>query len=103
MPSDVALALVPFDAYVQRCTPETARILVTGFAPEVSYYARRGFAGGHPSLYRGYYASAAEQQRIVDRLGREQVLFVVETAEGSEPFADSFPQVRGICRGVSRR
>ena len=49
--------------------------------------------------YRGYYASAAEQQRIVDRLGREQVLFVVETAEGSEPFADSFPQVQGYLQG----
>ena len=99
MPSDIALALVPFDRYVQVCTPETARVLVTGFAPEVAYYARRGFAGGHPSLYRGYYASDAEQRRIVDRLRREQVLFVVETAEGAEPFGTSFPLVQDYLRG----
>jgi hypothetical protein len=93
MPSDLAYALVPFYRYVQACTPGTARLLVTGFAPEISYYARRGFAGGHPSLYRGYWSSERAQRAIVDRLQRELVPFVVASPEGVGQFAGSFPIV----------
>lgn len=93
MPTDLAFALVPFFRYARECTPRDTRILVTGFAPEIAYYARRGFAGGHPSLYRGYYSSPADQQDIIGRLARERVLFVVASPEGVADFADSFPIV----------
>lgn len=96
MPSDLSFALVPFYRYLDACTPPEARILVTGFAPEVAYYARRGFAGGHPSLYRGYYSSDRDQREIVERLERELVLFVVASPEGVEQFASSFPLVNAF-------
>jgi hypothetical protein len=96
MPSDLAFALVPFYRYAQACTPEGARVLVTGFAPEVSYYARRGFAGGHPSLYRGYWSSEQDQRRILDRLRGELVPFVVASPEGVEEFASSFPIINAF-------
>jgi hypothetical protein len=96
MPSDLAYALVPFYRYVQACTPDNARLLVTGFAPEIPYYARRGFAGGHPSLYRGYWSSDRAQRAIVDRLQREVVPFVVAAPEGVEQFAGSFPIVNAF-------
>ncbi len=98
MPSDLSFALVPFYRYLDACTPPEARILVTGFAPEVSYYARRGFAGGHPSLYRGYYSSDGDQRNIVRRLERELVLFVVASPEGVEQFDSSFPIVNAFVR-----
>jgi len=93
MPTDLAFALVPFYRYVQACAPPNARILVTGFAPEIAFYAARGFAGGHPSLYRGYFSAPADQRAIVARLDRELVLFVVASPEGVGDFADSFPIV----------
>jgi hypothetical protein len=96
MPSDVAFALVPFYRYAQACTPEDARVLVTGFAPEISYYARRGFAGGHPSLYSGYWSSDRDQRRILERMQRETVPFVVASPEGVEQFARAFPLVNAV-------
>jgi hypothetical protein len=77
MPSDFAYALVPFYVYVRACTPADARLLVTGFAPEVPYYAGRGFAGGHVTLYAGFHASAVEQEQTIARLERQLVPFVV--------------------------
>lgn len=93
MPSDTAFALVPFFQYVRACTPDTARIFVSGYVPEVNYYAQRGFAAGHAAVYRGYYSSDADQRDMIERMQRELVLYVVASPDGVETFAESFPLV----------
>jgi hypothetical protein len=93
MPSDLAFALVPFYRYVQECTSPDARLFVTGFAPEVAYYARRGFAGGHVTLFSDYYSSTADQRQTIERLGGENVPFVVIPPGGIPELEVRFPLV----------
>jgi hypothetical protein len=94
MPSDTAFALVPFYEYAKACSAPEARVLVLGYSPEIPYYTDRGFAGGYPSLYAGYFSSVAEQQRAVKRMRREPVAFVVAAPEGIRELATSFPIVQ---------
>jgi hypothetical protein len=96
MPSDFAYALVPFYVYVRACTPSDARIFVTGFAPEVPYYAGRGFAGGHVTLYAGFHASVAEQQQTVARLERQLVPFVLVPPNRFAEFERLYPHVAAL-------
>ena len=93
MPSDFAFALVPFFRYVQACTPPHARLLVTGFAPEVPFYAGRGFAGGHPVLYAGFHASPQEQRETLLRMARQTVPFVVVPPDRYDEFRRLYPDV----------
>lgn len=93
MPSDLAFALVPFFQYVQRCTAADARILVAGSIPELSYYARRGFAGGQPALDGVYYSSPELQTRIVAQLQRENVPLMVAAPDGIERLTGTYPGV----------
>ena len=99
MPSDTAFALVPFFEYVQACTPSTARILVAGNLPEASYYARRGFAGGQPSLDGVYYSSPPLEHRIVEQMQRELVLFLVAAPGGLQRLSDVYPIVYAYVMG----
>ena len=98
MPSDIAFALVPFFKYVQACTPAEARILVAGSIPELSYYARRGFAGGQPALDGVYYSSPELERRILAQMQRELVWFVVAAPDGFERLADAYPAVLAYVR-----
>ena len=47
LPSRAAVALVPFYAYVDRCTRPEHRLLAVGNIAEVPVFARRAFAGRH--------------------------------------------------------
>ena len=81
IPSRQAAALMPFMAFLQRCTPSTDRLLVTGLRPEIYVLSRRGFAGGHVSYAPGYYGSVREQTLTVSRLRRQSVPFVLRLQE----------------------
>jgi hypothetical protein len=81
IPSRYALALMPFMAYVDRCTAPQDRLLVTGFDPEINVIANRGFAGGHSSFRPHFYTSDADQARSVDTLRRQSVPFVVSISQ----------------------
>ena len=93
MPTDFAFALVPFYQYVQVCTPPHARLLVTGFAPEVPYYARRGFAGGMLMLYGGFDATPRDQRRMLERAERQLVPFAVVPPDRSAELNRLYPEV----------
>ena len=82
IPSDFAFALVPFFRYVQACTGPQARLFVPGFIPEVPYYSRRGFAGGHVTSMGPFYGSDAEQRETIARMSRQDVPFVVAAPGG---------------------
>ena len=93
MPSDFAFALVPFYHYVRACTPPEARLFVVGFAPEVPYYARRGFAGGVVTLFGGYHAAPAEQELVLARLREQLVPFVVIPPETAGDLHERYPRI----------
>jgi len=77
MPAGPVAALVPFLKYVERCTTPAHRLFVPGYAPEVSVYARRPFAGGDSMFLPNYHASADYDRQVAGRLERETVAFVV--------------------------
>jgi hypothetical protein len=93
MPSGLGAALVPFFTYVRACTAPGDRLLVTGFAPEVPYYAGRAFAGGHVTLFSPYYSSERDQRTLLRRLRGESVPLVVVPPESAADFAAGYPLV----------
>jgi len=76
--------------YVLECTQPTDRLFVTWFAPEIAFYAERGFAGGQVHLLPGWHQSASDQQLTVSRLRRQQVPIVLADAGGDAVFRRRF-------------
>jgi hypothetical protein len=83
--------------YLMTCTPETSRVLVSGFGPEIPVLARRPFAAGLPSWIPGYYTSQGDVGRARAQLSREQVSMAV-MLEGSRPFVESWPELAAHLR-----
>jgi hypothetical protein len=76
-------------AYIRACTPEGSRVIVDGFAPEVYYFAQRGFAGGMPVFFGGHWTAPRDQERTVQQLRREFVpLAIIDPA-----FASAYDRV----------
>lgn len=90
------LALVPFFDYLDRCTTTQHRLLTTGYAPEVYVYSRRLFAGGMKVFMQGYSQSAADQRRIISRMDREVVPFVLLLTDLLPEFRKGFPRVNAF-------
>jgi hypothetical protein len=85
--------LIPFFEYLDRCTTPRHRLFVTGFAPEVFVYARRPFAGGQSTFVEGYFSSADREARILGRLERQLVAFVLVPAEEYPTWEREFPRL----------
>ena len=94
-PSRIIQALVPFFEYTDRCTAPDQRLFVAGEAPEVYVYARRLFAGGQPALRSGFFQTAADQRRLVDRLRQQQVPLALVLPDSD---AERFPLVMAELR-----
>ena len=100
LPSRAAVALLPFYAYVERCTTRDHRLLVVGFVPEVLFFTQRAFAGGQPIFLGGYYGSEAYQRSVLRQLAREIVPFVLVPGEAyTNEFGVAFPLVAAYVRG----
>jgi len=79
--------------YVLRCTAPNDRLLVLGaFAPEVYFYAERGFAGGQVHFMSGWHDSPEDQVLTTERLRRERVPIVL-VGGGQDRFEFGFPMV----------
>lgn len=98
MPTAVAAGVKPFIEYLDRCTLASDRLLLAGFLPEVAYFARRPFAGGQSTFVDGYYGSGEDQRRVVERLGRQSVPFMLSREEDAAEFDAAFPIVAGYVR-----
>ena len=86
-PSRYSAALLPFLAYVKRCTGAGDRLMVTGLFPEVYVLADRGFAGGQIAFLPAFYEDDEEQALTIARLEQQSVPFVllVEDVELNMP------------------
>jgi hypothetical protein len=79
-PSRVSRALMPFIAYLDRCTAPSERLIVTGEFPEILVIAGRGFAGDGV-VFGSWYASETNQGRTLERLQARPPLFVLQAGD----------------------
>jgi hypothetical protein len=93
-PSGEAFGVVP---YLAECTRPDDRVLVTWFAPEFYYFAKRGFAAGHAVFASvAAFATEADQKKMVSRMrtGRVPVVFVNTRDHGQ--FAAAYPELDAL-------
>ena len=84
--------------YVLDCTAPSDRVLVTWFAPEVFYYAERGFAGGQVYLHAPWHASVADQRLTLARMQQQSVPIVLGRRDEQEEFRQQFPLIYDYVR-----
>ena len=85
--------LAALTRYLLDCTAPSDRILVTWFAPEVFYYAERGFAGGQAYLYGKWHASVSDQRLTIERMQRQSVPIVLARGDEVHTFRQGFPLI----------
>jgi hypothetical protein len=83
-PNPMVTTLFPFFAYVDRCTTQNQRLLVTGYAPEVYVYAHRAFAGGQKVFMQGYFDSRGDQELVIRRIRHQNVPLVLQISDDLE-------------------
>jgi hypothetical protein len=89
-PSYVSSALMPFFAYLDRCTTPADRLIVTGEFPDVLVLAGRPFASDGVVM-GAWYSSAIHQDLTLERLRQRPALFVIYV--DAAPFRARFPLI----------
>ena len=80
-------------SYLGSCTDSDARILALTFAPELFFYARRGFAGGLVTLTPGTYVTGRHAALMMERLSREDVPLVILDSETEQEVRLGYPRI----------
>lgn len=93
VPSRNSEALLPFYAYVERCTSPGDRLVMTGLQPDVFVLANRGFAGGQMAYRPAFYASEENQRKAIARMQSQSVPFVIVSLEEERGFRGALPLV----------
>jgi hypothetical protein len=75
-PSRPAAALMPFFEYLDRCSAQTDRLIVTGEYPDIGVLAARPFASDGV-VFGAWYSSSVRQDRTLGRLRGRPALFVI--------------------------
>jgi hypothetical protein len=83
----------PVLGYLDTCTAASDRVYLTWSAPEYYFFARRGFAGGQALFVARGFATALDEDRVLDRLGRERVPVVLINETQRREFASVYPRV----------
>jgi hypothetical protein len=93
MPSRVASSLVPFFAYADRCLDPRDHILIPAYAPEVSVWSRRPFAGGQvwfqPELLRG----EDDHRFVMARLAEQRVPVAILLSPSAQQVTSRFAEL----------
>ena len=79
--------------YLFDCTAPSDRVLVTWYAPDVFFFAERGFAGGQTFLYGGWHASVASQRLTLERMQQQSVPIILAREDRVEIFREGFPLI----------
>lgn len=80
--------------YLNTCTDARDRVLVTWFAPEYYFFARRGFAAGHALFTSSRaFATPRDRRKMIARLQRERVPIVLVNATSRPQFASWYPEL----------
>jgi hypothetical protein len=93
VPSRNSEALLPFFAYVERCSSPRDRLVMTGLSPDVFVLANRGFAGGQMAYRPAFYASERDQRKAIARMQAQSVPFVIVALEEEAGFRGALPLV----------
>jgi hypothetical protein len=93
VPSRNSEALLPFYAFVERCSSPADRLIMTGLSPDVFVLANRGFAGGQMAYRPSFYASEKDQQKAIARMQRQSVPFVIVALEEETGVRGALPLV----------
>jgi len=81
-------------AYLRQCTTPDHRVLLTWFAPEVYFFAQRGFAAGAGVLFGAHWSEPRFQQRMLAKLSTESVPLVIRhDNRGESPFRLVYPLI----------
>ena len=84
--------------YLFDCTSPSDRVLVTWYAPDVFFYAERGFAGGQTFLYGGWHASVSDQRLTIERMQQQSVPIILAREDRVETFRQGFPLIYDYVR-----
>ena len=76
--------------YVRECTRPADRILVTLFAPEIAFFAQRGFAGGLVALHGVHWSEPRFQNRSLQLLTDNPPGLVIQRS-GDTDFREIYP------------
>jgi hypothetical protein len=85
--------------YLSACTSPDDRVLVTWAAPEYFFYAQRGFGAGHALFIPRTFESAADRQKIVERLEGERVPIALINESTRDEFARAYPELEAYLSG----
>ena len=83
--------------YLLDCTAPSDRVLVTWYAPDVFYYAERGFAGGQAYFERGSFASVADQRLAIERMQRQSISIILGRRDQEEPVQRGLSACLRLC------
>lgn len=75
--------------YVRECTAPTDRLFATWFAPDLYFYAQRGFAGRIVALFGSHWSEDRFQRRSLEALASQSVPIVI-TRTGDQRFQEDY-------------
>ena len=93
VPSRNSEALLPFFAYIERCSSPNDRLVMTGLWPDVFVLANRGFAGGQMAYRPAFYAAEKDQRKAIARMQSQSVPFVIVALEEETGFRGALPLI----------
>ena len=89
--------------YISQCTTPDDRLLVAGYAPEISVFARRRFAAGQATISLSMYTSEEDQRLAIARLDAQSVPVVLaEARDFEEGFVSDYPLLAKYIAGRYR-
>jgi len=89
-PQGEGIALVP---YLNRCTTDGDRLLVTWNAPEFNVFSRRPFAGSETLLIPVFRPPDTYESTVLSRLEQQRVPIVLSDSEHAAEFARAYPKI----------
>jgi len=82
-------------AYVRDCTDPADRLFAPWFAPQLYYFAQRGFAGGMVVTFGEHWSEPRFQERIVRTLASQRVPVAIVDVSQADHFLRHYPLVSG--------